>query len=203
MARKRGATAIAQEPAGYGELLEDLKSRIRSAQVRAAVAVNRELIGLYWDIGRAIVERQQREEWGSAVIERLSRDLRAAFPEVQGFSPRNLWRMRALYVAYCDPALLPQPADPATTDGRSVILSQAVAEIRDAEAEDARSVILTQAVAEIPEAEAEDARSVILTQAAAEIPEAEADDARSVILPQAVGEIPEAEAEDARSVILP
>ncbi|HEU4560297.1 MAG TPA: DUF1016 N-terminal domain-containing protein [Longimicrobium sp.] len=107
MAKKRNATTVAQEPAGYGELLEDLKSRIRSAQVRAALAVSRELIGLYWDIGRAIVERQQRQEWGSAVIERLSNDLRAAFPEAQGFSPRNLWRMRALYLAYSDPEFLP------------------------------------------------------------------------------------------------
>jgi predicted nuclease of restriction endonuclease-like (RecB) superfamily len=203
MAKKPGATSITQEPAGYGELLEDLKSRIRSAQVRAAVAVNRELIGLYWDIGRAIVERQQREEWGSAVIERLSRDLRAAFPEVQGFSPRNLWRMRALYVAYCDPALLPQPAEPASTDGRSVILPQAVAEMHEAnstaaeieasEAADPHSVFLAQMLGDIGDAAAAAGRSVFLSQAVAEIGEQGTADARSVILSQAVAELGEAE----------
>jgi len=140
MARARGTRDVVQEPAGYGELLEDLKSRIQGAQVRAAVAVNRELIGLYWDVGRAIVERQQRQEWGSSVIERLSRDLQAAFPGARGFSPRNLWRMRRFYVAYADPAFLPQPVaefedvfpPQAAPDVQSVILPQPVAEIGDA-----------------------------------------------------------------------
>lgn len=102
---------------GYGELLEELKSRIREAQIRAALAVNREMLGLYWQIGRAIHQRQEREGWGAAVIERLARDLRAAFPDVQGFSPRNLWRMRALYRAY--------------TRQENVILPPPVAEIRE------------------------------------------------------------------------
>ena len=58
-------------PAGYGELLDDIKARIRSAQIKAALAVNSELIALYWSIGRDIVERQRREGWGTKVIDRL------------------------------------------------------------------------------------------------------------------------------------
>jgi predicted nuclease of restriction endonuclease-like (RecB) superfamily len=87
-------------PVGYGELLEDLKSRVRTVQVKAAVAVNRELIQLYWDIGRLIVERQQQEGWGTSVIDRLASDLQKAFPGLKGFSPSNVSRMRAFFLAY-------------------------------------------------------------------------------------------------------
>jgi predicted nuclease of restriction endonuclease-like (RecB) superfamily len=124
-ARAPVTTAAALPPNGYGELLEALKTRIRGAQVQAKLAVNRELIQLYWDIGREVAERQQEEGWGSAAIERLSRDLRGAFPDVQGFSPRNLWRMRLLYLSYTRGVgpLLPLP----DVDGE--FLPQAVAEI--------------------------------------------------------------------------
>ena len=87
---------------GYDELLAGLKARIRTAQVRAALSVNRELIALYFDLGREIVGRQEAAGWGSAVIDRLSRDLRAAFPGVSGFSRRNLYDMRAFFIAYRD-----------------------------------------------------------------------------------------------------
>ncbi len=89
-----------QLPSGYTEFLTALKVRIRSAQIRAAISINRELILLYWDIGRQIVERQEREGWGAGVIERLSSDLQGGFPGIEGFSPRNIWRMRAFYLAY-------------------------------------------------------------------------------------------------------
>ncbi|MDE2571875.1 MAG: DUF1016 domain-containing protein, partial [bacterium] len=75
---------------GYAELLGELKERIRAAQVRAALAVNRELVLLYWQIGREILERQNRAGWGAKVVERLAADLRHAFPEMTGLSPRNL-----------------------------------------------------------------------------------------------------------------
>lgn len=88
--------------AGYEEFLRDLKARIHSAQIKAALSVNREMIGLYWEIGQAIVERQEREGWGKAIVERLSQDLRHEFPEVTGFSARNLWDMRRFYQAYRD-----------------------------------------------------------------------------------------------------
>ncbi len=87
-------------PATYPQLLADIKTRIRQARTRAALSVNAELIRLYWEIGGAIVERQRREEWGSAVIERLSVDLHLAFPALRGFSARNIWRMRSFYLAY-------------------------------------------------------------------------------------------------------
>jgi predicted nuclease of restriction endonuclease-like (RecB) superfamily len=86
----------------YDHFLHDLKSRIRAARTRAALSVNRELILLYWQIGRDILERQEREGWGAKVIERLARDLRAEFPDMKGLSPRNLLFMRAFAEAYPD-----------------------------------------------------------------------------------------------------
>lgn len=85
---------------GYDAFLRDLKERIRTAQVRAALAVNRELALLYWQIGRDILTRQQQQGWGVKVIDRLSADLRQEFPEMQGFSSRNLRYMRAFAEAY-------------------------------------------------------------------------------------------------------
>ncbi|MHB0867728.1 MAG: PDDEXK nuclease domain-containing protein [Thermoleophilia bacterium] len=87
---------------GYGNLLGDIKERIRSAQYEALRAVNRELIGLYWDIGRMIVERQAREKWGKAVVDRLARDRQKEFPGIRGFSASNLWRMRLFFEAYTE-----------------------------------------------------------------------------------------------------
>jgi len=89
-------------PPGYPELLADLKGRIRSAQVGAALCVNRELVLLYWQMGRSILRRQGEEGWGAKVIDRLSVDLRREFPEMKGFSPRNLKYMRAFAEAYSD-----------------------------------------------------------------------------------------------------
>lgn len=97
-------------PTGYGELLENLKARIRSARVQAALAVNRELVLLYWDIGRSILERQQQEGWGAKVIERLADDLRREFPDMQGLSRRNLLYMRAFAEAYPDREFVQQVA---------------------------------------------------------------------------------------------
>lgn len=87
-------------PAGYADWLADLKSRIHAAQQRASLAVNRELIGLYWRIGTDILHRQAREGWGAKVIERLSHDLRTAFPEMKGFSRANLMYMRSFAEAW-------------------------------------------------------------------------------------------------------
>ncbi|MGH9854968.1 MAG: PDDEXK nuclease domain-containing protein [Blastocatellia bacterium] len=98
-ARSRSASAL---PAGYAELLRELKARIRAAQIRAAVSVNRETVWLYWQIGRDILLRQQQQGWGAKVIDRLSSDLRVAFPEMKGFSPRNLKYMRAFATAWPD-----------------------------------------------------------------------------------------------------
>ncbi len=115
--RKLVPATRAVVPSDYAAFLADLKARVRSAQLKAAVSVNTELIRLYWDIGRAIIERQRRYGWGKAVVDRLAGDLQAAFPGQAGFSPRNVWRMRALFVAYSSDS----PAEP--------ILPQPVAEI--------------------------------------------------------------------------
>jgi predicted nuclease of restriction endonuclease-like (RecB) superfamily len=101
-AKQKGQQPIAPLPAGYAELLEDLKARIRQAQVRAALSVNRELVLLYWHIEREILQRQQQEGWGAKVIDRLARDLAREFPEMKGFSPRNLKYMRTFAEVWPD-----------------------------------------------------------------------------------------------------
>jgi len=88
------------KPQDYPRLLTEIKERIRSAQYEALKAVNKELIGLYWDIGRMIVERQVVEGWGKAVVKQLATDLQTEFPGVGGFSASNLWRMKAFFEAY-------------------------------------------------------------------------------------------------------
>lgn len=88
--------------------MTELKARIHSAQQRAALAVNRELVLLYWQIGRDILARQAGEGWGAKVIERLAQDLRSAFPDMKGFSPRNLKYMRAFAHAWPDAAIVQQ-----------------------------------------------------------------------------------------------
>ena len=95
-------SALFPEDENYFALLNGLKQRIRSAQIKAALAVNRELILLYWQIGREILERQQVEGWGSKVIERLAKDLKREFPDMKGFSRTNLMYMRAFAEAYPD-----------------------------------------------------------------------------------------------------
>ncbi len=109
--KRTAASAPLALPAGYRDFLEDIKIRIRSTQVKAALSASRELIGLYWDLGRSIVERQEREGWGKAVVERLAADLQKEFPGIGGFSGGNLWRMRAFFLGYSDGAKkLAQPA---------------------------------------------------------------------------------------------
>ncbi|MDD4934074.1 MAG: PDDEXK nuclease domain-containing protein, partial [Methylacidiphilaceae bacterium] len=115
-------------PGGYGALLEDLKARIRAVQVKAALSVNREIVALYWHIGKSIAERQRREKWGDRVIERLARDLSHEFQGIKGFSARNLWRMRSFYLTYGEGVtILPQPAAELPVD----FLPQAAAELGD------------------------------------------------------------------------
>ncbi len=84
----------------YETFLIDLKDRIRTARTRASLAVNKELVLLYWEIGRDILDRQQREGWGTKVIERLAQDLRREFPEMKGLSSRNMKYMRTFAEAW-------------------------------------------------------------------------------------------------------
>lgn len=93
-------------PPDYTAWLTELKTRIHNAQQCATLAVNRELMLLYWQIGQDILQRQQREGWGAKVIERLVQNLRVAFPEMKGFSPRNLKYMRAFAEAWPEVAMV-------------------------------------------------------------------------------------------------
>lgn len=93
----------------YADLLGDIKSRIRQAQNRAALAVNAELVRLYWDVGRLILVRQKTEGWGAGVIPRLSRDLHNELPELKGFSERNIGYMIRFAREYGTQAILQQP----------------------------------------------------------------------------------------------
>lgn len=95
-------------PADYEQLLRELKNRIRSAQIKAALAVNRELVLLYWQIGREILQRQGQEGWGTKVIDRLAKDLKQEFPEMKGFSRTNLLYMRAFAEAWVDEQIVQQ-----------------------------------------------------------------------------------------------
>lgn len=102
------ATPIPAPDGSYVSLLAELKERIRAARLRAAVAVNRELIMLYWSIGRDILARQTAEGWGTRVIDRLAADLRRDFPEMIGLSPRNLKYMRAFAEAFPNEEIVQQ-----------------------------------------------------------------------------------------------
>lgn len=84
----------------YQDFLRAVKRQVTQSRIEAARAVNRSLIGLYWTLGQLIVERQEALGWGTAVVERLSIDLKAEFPEMRGFSPQNLWLMRQFYTEY-------------------------------------------------------------------------------------------------------
>jgi len=97
------------DPVGYAELLEQVKIQVRTSRVQAARAVNTELVGLYWQIGHLILDRQESEGWGTKVIGRLASDLRAEFPGMRGLSQRSLVYMRTFAAAFDEP-LAQQPA---------------------------------------------------------------------------------------------
>ena len=149
--------------ADYREFIEEIKARVLSARLSAARRINHELIFLYWDIGRGIIEKQRTLGWGESVVELVALDLQRAFPSMSGFSPRNVWYMRRLYEAYSTPeflalvgreigrreanSILPQPvgelaggtkrrqlvAKLATRDDPTPILQQPAAELTEAE----------------------------------------------------------------------
>ncbi len=84
----------------YKRVLKESKQRVYQAQYEALRAVNKELIALYWDIGRSIVERQKKHGWGKSIVENLAKDLQLEFPGMQGFSIQNLWYMRQFFLEY-------------------------------------------------------------------------------------------------------
>lgn len=91
---------LTKSPGDYGSLLLDIKQRVRTAQYEALKAVNKELIGLYWDIGHLLSDRRAGTHWGKAVVSQLAADLQAEFPGIGGFSASNLWRMKLFYETY-------------------------------------------------------------------------------------------------------
>lgn len=106
----------------YTDFLHEIKSRISQAQAKALQAVNYELVALYWEIGRKIVEKQTTEKWGDGVITNLAHDLQQAFPGIKGFSARNLWHMRDLYHSYREqPKLQPLVAEISWTNNLYIL----------------------------------------------------------------------------------
>jgi predicted nuclease of restriction endonuclease-like (RecB) superfamily len=135
-------------PPDYLAFVGELKERIRSARVSAARAANRELILLYWDIGRGIVERQSRLKWGDSVVEMLAKDLRAGFPEMRGFSANNLWLMRQFHSEYSSAEFLEQFVQELGSGNRSA-LGQPASESRAAKSASANPAKLEQPVQEL------------------------------------------------------
>ena len=128
-------------PADYGQWLADIKNRVLTARQRAALAVNAELVSLYWHIGRDILQRQAAQGWGSKVIDRLGRDLREAFPEMKGLSTRNLMYMRTFAEAWPDFAIV-QQAVAQLPWGHNVLLLNRIKE------QEARLFYVQKAIAE-------------------------------------------------------
>jgi predicted nuclease of restriction endonuclease-like (RecB) superfamily len=127
------AAGAAGLPADYPQFLAQIKARIGAARTRAALAVNSELIRLYWEIGHEILEREQREGWGSGVINRLASDLRREFPGITGFSRSNLKYMRAFAEAWPtgegDNSIGQQPVGQLPCKSRTSIVQQPVGQL--------------------------------------------------------------------------
>jgi predicted nuclease of restriction endonuclease-like (RecB) superfamily len=104
----------------YKDWLRELKANIKKSQIKASLAVNSELIQLYWNLGKQIVEKQENTQWGSGFIDQLSKDLREEFPNMGGFSYSNLKYCRQFYLFYSE----------------SLIRQQLVGELEDAENQD-------------------------------------------------------------------
>jgi predicted nuclease of restriction endonuclease-like (RecB) superfamily len=116
----------------YVTFLNEIKSRIVAARIQAIRSVNKELINLYWDIGKTIVERQEQFGWGKGVVEQLSRDLTNEYANFEGFSRDNLWRMRMFYLAYKDHAKLAQLV-PVLPWGHNILIMQKVKNAKERE----------------------------------------------------------------------
>ncbi len=109
--------------AEYKTFFKEIKERVHKAQYDALKSVNRELINLYWDIGKSIVAKQEKLGWGKAIVETLAKDLQKEFPGTQGFSVQNLWNMRQFYSAYKDNSKL-QPLVGEISWTKNVIIMQ-------------------------------------------------------------------------------
>ena len=99
--------SINLEEKDYTNFIVDIKNKIRNSQYEAMKAVNKALISLYWGIGEEIYVKQKEKGWGKSIVEILAKELKEEFPDVKGFSARNLWRMRNFYMEYKDSKILP------------------------------------------------------------------------------------------------
>jgi predicted nuclease of restriction endonuclease-like (RecB) superfamily len=111
----------------YIEWIIALKDKIRSAQIKAALSVSEQMIRLYWDIGKSIVEKQKEHNWGSKIIENMAKDLKSELPDTNGFSRTNLFAMRKFYLFYVDSELVQQPAgqlETTTFEGENELVQQ-------------------------------------------------------------------------------
>jgi len=124
----------------YSAFLSEVKTRIYSARLSAGRAVNRELVLLYWDLGRSIVEKQTVQGWGESVVERLAADLRAEFPDMRGFSANNLWLVRQFYSENSARAFLEQAVQELSA-GRIPFLAQPAPEGGKAPANDPTKIL--------------------------------------------------------------
>ena len=132
----------------YAAFVTALKARILDARTSAARAVNRDLVLLYWDIGRAIAEKQKLANWGNSVVERLATDLQASFPDMHGFSARNVWDMRRLFDSYSSPEFLRQAVAELDTNPESAPRQRNLS--GKSRAKRGQDEFLRQLVAEIP-----------------------------------------------------
>jgi len=96
------STSAVSSPQSYAKLLEQIKMDIRQTQLRSALSITKELIMLYWRIGKILIEKTREEGWGAKPLEHLSRDLKSNFPDITGFSVRNLQYMRKFTEGYLD-----------------------------------------------------------------------------------------------------
>lgn len=116
----------------YIEFLNEIKSRIVASRIQAIRSVNKELISLYWDIGKSIVDRQKKFGWGKGVVEQLSHDITNEYANFKGFSRDNLWRMRMFYLEYKDEQKLAQLV-PELPWGHNILIMQKAKNMKERE----------------------------------------------------------------------
>ncbi len=104
--KKSDIVDLSSDTASYADFVVSIKERILKSQYEALKAVNKELIALYWDIGKSIVEKQDEFGWGKSVVKNLAEDLQKEFVGIKGFSAQNLWNMRLFYLEYKDDSKL-------------------------------------------------------------------------------------------------
>ncbi len=131
------------ENMNYPHILGTLKEKIKQAKLRAVLNVNAELLGIHWEIGRMIALQESEAAWGGKTVERLAADLKSAYPDMKGFSSRNLRYMRGFHVAYPAPSILQHSAAKFETE-------QLGAGINTQSDENQSNIILQQAVAKLP-----------------------------------------------------